>query len=60
MSVRIDVYTIFPEIIEHYCSQSIVGRAQQGGFATIEALDIRDGADDARRTIDDTPVGGGA
>jgi tRNA (guanine37-N1)-methyltransferase len=60
MSVRIDVYTIFPEIIEHYCAQSIVGRAQQGGFATIEALDIRDGADDARRTIDDTPVGGGA
>jgi tRNA (guanine37-N1)-methyltransferase len=58
--VRIDVFTIFPELIEHYCSATILGRAQAKGVAVITALDLRDGAEDERRSVDDTPFGGGA
>ena len=58
--MRIDVYTLFPEIIDHYASQSILGRAQRDAKAEITAINIRDGASDERRSVDDTPFGGGA
>jgi tRNA (guanine37-N1)-methyltransferase len=60
MALRIDVYSLFPELIEHYCSASIVGRARERGLFELCSLDLRDGADDERRTVDDTPFGGGA
>ena len=58
--MRIDVFTLFPELIEHYCAGTILGRAQKAGVVEIAALDLRDGADDDRGTVDDTPFGGGA
>ena len=58
--MRIDVFTIFPELIDHYCSATILGRAQARGLVAITALDLRDGAEDERRSVDDTPFGGGA
>ena len=58
--MRVDVFTIFPELIEHYTSSSILGRAQDLGLLDVTACDLRDGATDARRTVDDTPFGGGA
>ena len=58
--MRVDVFTIFPEIIESYASVSILGRAQERGLLDLMAVDLRDGADDERRTVDDTPYGGGA
>ena len=58
--LRIDVFTIFPELIDHYASSSILGRARDLGLLDVTACDLRDGATDARRTVDDTPFGGGA
>jgi tRNA (guanine37-N1)-methyltransferase len=58
--VRIDVFTLFPEAIVGYCATSILGRAQQSGVLSVRAHDLRDGADDAHRTVDDSPFGGGA
>ena len=58
--VQIDVYTLFPELIEHYASSTILGRAQRAGHLAVSAIDLRDGATDERRTVDDTPFGGGA
>ena len=58
--MKIDVITLFPEVIEQYCSTSIMGRAQERGVATITPIDLRSGADDERGTVDDTPFGGGA
>jgi tRNA (guanine37-N1)-methyltransferase len=57
---RIDVFTIFPEAIASYCATSILGRAQAAGALTVVPHDLRDGSDDARRTVDDSPFGGGA
>jgi tRNA (guanine37-N1)-methyltransferase len=58
--VRVDVYTIFPELIEGYAAGSILGRARAAGLVDLRVRDLRDGAHDARRTVDDTPFGGGA
>ncbi len=58
--MRIDVFTIFPDIIDSYTSTSILGRAQAGGHLDVRSHDLRDGADDKHRSVDDSPFGGGA
>lgn len=58
--LRIDVFTIFPELIDGYCSVSIVGRARRAGILDLRAHDLREGATDAHRSVDDAPFGGGA
>lgn len=58
--VRIDVFTIFPNLIKDFCSESLLGKAQQKGLLRVEAHDLRDGANDKHRSVDDTPFGGGA
>src|SRR5580698_512975 len=58
--MRIDVFTLFPDVITSYCAASILGRAQESGALSVRAHDLRQGAEDARRTVDDSPFGGGA
>lgn len=58
--MRIDVLTIFPELIEHYCAESIVGRARANGVAEVAAHDLRDVTTDVHHSVDDAPFGGGA
>jgi tRNA (guanine37-N1)-methyltransferase len=58
--VRIDVFTIFPDVISEYCALSVLGRAADAGALDVRVHDLRDGADDARRSVDDSPFGGGA
>jgi tRNA (guanine37-N1)-methyltransferase len=58
--VRIDVFTIFPDVVITYCGTSVLGRAAAAGALDVRVHDLRDGADDARRSVDDSPFGGGA
>jgi tRNA (guanine37-N1)-methyltransferase len=58
--VRIDVFTIFPEVVTTYCGTSILGRAATSGALDVRVHDLRDGAVDAHRSVDDSPFGGGA
>jgi len=58
--MRIDVLTLFPEVIAAYCATSILGRAQDSGALEVRVHDLRHGAEDTRRTVDDSPFGGGA
>jgi tRNA (guanine37-N1)-methyltransferase len=58
--MRIDVFTLFPGVITSYCATSILGRAQETGALAVHAHDLRDGAQDTHRTMDDSPFGGGA
>ena len=57
---RIDVFTLFPEVVTSYGQASILGRAVAAGVVELRAHDLREGATDARRTVDDAPFGGGA
>jgi tRNA (guanine37-N1)-methyltransferase len=56
----VDVFTIFPEVVEGYCSASLLGRARAQGVLDLRVHDLRSGADDRRRSVDDAPFGGGA
>jgi tRNA (guanine37-N1)-methyltransferase len=58
--VRIDVFTIFPEVVSGYCGASILGRAVATGALDVRVHDLRGGADDPHRSVDDSPFGGGA
>jgi tRNA (guanine37-N1)-methyltransferase len=58
--VRIDVFTIFPELLEHFTSGSLLGRARDNGVLDLRVHDLRSGAPDPRRSVDDAPFGGGA
>jgi len=59
-ALRIDVFTIFPEVVDGYCDVSIVGRARRDGIVDVRVHDLRSGASDPHRTVDDAPFGGGA
>lgn len=58
--MKFNVITIFPHIIDQYSKESILGRGQKAGAIKVAAIDLRAFADDKRKTIDDTPCGGGA
>ncbi len=57
--MRIDVLTLFPELIEAFATSSIVGRAQDAGLVSIRCVNFRDFARDRHRSVDDRPFGGG-
>lgn len=57
--MRIDILTLFPDIVESYCGESIIGRAQKNGYIQINAWNIRDYTLDKHNRVDDTPYGGG-
>ena len=54
------ILTLFPEMIEHVLSTSIIGRAVQNGYLHIQAVNIRDFTADKHKKVDDYPYGGGA
>ena len=58
--MKYNVLTIFPDIITSYCNESVLGRAQKNKYIAVNAVNLRDFAQDQRKTIDDTPYGGGA
>jgi tRNA (guanine37-N1)-methyltransferase len=58
--VRVDVFTIFPGLLEAVGSESLVGRARQCGLLDLRIHDLRSAATDPRRSVDDSPFGGGA
>jgi tRNA (guanine37-N1)-methyltransferase len=58
--VRVDVFTIFPELIEPALRVSLLGRACESGIVDVRLHDPRDFATDRHRSVDDTPFGGGA
>jgi tRNA (guanine37-N1)-methyltransferase len=58
--VRIDVFTIFPELVDRFCRESLLGRARDAGLLHLRCHDLRDHTTDVHRTVDDAPFGGGA
>jgi len=58
-AMRIDVVTLFPELIENCLRSGVVGRAQERGLLAVRTWNPRDFATDSHRTVDDRPCGGG-
>jgi tRNA (guanine37-N1)-methyltransferase len=57
--MRIDVLTLFPEVMQPYVTASILGRAQDAGLVEIHTHQLRDYSRDPHRKVDDRPFGGG-
>jgi tRNA (guanine37-N1)-methyltransferase len=57
--VKINVVTIFPDVIKVPLGFSIPARAAAAGLVTYSVIDLRDYTHDRHRTVDDTPYGGG-
>ena len=58
--MRVDVFTIFPAMVDGFADQSLLGRARQRGLLDVRVHDLRSATDDPHRSVDDSPFGGGA
>jgi tRNA (guanine37-N1)-methyltransferase len=58
--VRIDVFTIFPSMVDDFASQSLLGKGRERGVLDVRVHDLRSGATEPHRSVDDSPFGGGA
>ncbi len=57
--MRIGVISLFPEMVSTIAEYGVVGRAQRRELIALLVENPRDFTDDAHRTVDDRPYGGG-
>lgn len=57
--MRIDVLTLFPQMLEAVLGDSIIGRAREKGILEINFIDMRDFTQNKHRKVDDYPFSGG-
>jgi len=58
--MRIDVFTIFPGLVDGFCGEGLLGKSRANGLLDLRTHDPRDHTADVHRTVDDAPFGGGA
>jgi tRNA (guanine37-N1)-methyltransferase len=58
--MRVDLFTIFPGMLDGFLAESLIGKARSQGVLDIRVHDLRSMATDPHRSVDDTPFGGGA
>jgi tRNA (guanine37-N1)-methyltransferase len=56
---RIDIVTIFPELVAHFLDGSLLGQARKDGVVDVRVADLRQFATGRHKSVDDTPYGGG-
>jgi tRNA (guanine37-N1)-methyltransferase len=54
-----DIITIFPEFFRSILEHGLLKRALDGSYVSIRLHNLRDFTDDAHRSVDDRPFGGG-
>lgn len=57
--MRIDVITIFPEMLDGFLRASMMKRAAEKGILDLRTINLRDYTHDRHKTTDDRPFGGG-
>lgn len=57
--IRIDVITLFPQLVQTVIEHGVVGRAADKGLLDLKLWNPRDYTTDRHRTVDDRPYGGG-
>lgn len=58
--MRIDVLTIFPDLVGAFLDAGVVGRGRTRGLLDLRVHDLRSVASGPHRSVDDAPFGGGA
>jgi tRNA (guanine37-N1)-methyltransferase len=59
MTMRFDIFTLFPEVFNSYLETGIIGRAMDNGLLQVGLHNIRDWAWDKHHVTDDAPYAGG-
>ncbi len=57
--MRIEVFTIFPSLVDGFLGESLLGRGRDTGLLDLRVHDLRSAATDPHRSVDDSPFGGG-
>lgn len=57
--MKIQIISLFPDMFPPVLGASMLWKAQEKGIVTYEYVDLRDYGLGPRRTVDDTPYGGG-
>ncbi len=57
--LKIDIITIFPDMVKPVLNDSIMKRAQEKGKVQLRVFDLRDYTKDKHKKVDDRPFGGG-
>jgi len=60
MPLHIDILTLFPQMLDGFLAESILGKALERGLLSVKVHDLRDWTTDKHHTADDRPFGGGA
>ncbi len=58
--MKYHILGLFPEILDHYFSQSLLGKAREKGVIGFQYHQLRDYAQNKHSAVDDKPYGGGA
>ncbi|OUW19624.1 MAG: tRNA (guanosine(37)-N1)-methyltransferase TrmD [Opitutales bacterium TMED158] len=58
--MKIDVLTLFPQMLDGFLSESMMGRARANGIVDVGVHNLRDWAKGKHKQVDDRPFGGGA
>ncbi len=59
-NLKLNFYTILPEVFPGFLGTSLTGKALKDGKWSYDVINIRDYATDVHKSVDDTPLGGGA
>ena len=57
--MQIEVFTIWPQMVQQFLSHSLLGKAQESGILEMLVHDIRAATSDPHQSVDDSPFGGG-
>lgn len=57
--MKFDIVTLFPELIDIYKNNGIIGRAVENGLFEFGYTNLRDYSEDKHKKVDDYPYGGG-
>lgn len=57
--MKIQIITLFPEVLEPYLNASMLWKAKDRGIASYEFINLREFGLGPRKQVDDTPYGGG-
>lgn len=58
--MKIDILTLFPEMVESFTKESIIKRAIDKKLIEVNVIDFRKYSTDPHKKVDDTPYGGGS
>ena len=56
LGLDVAVFTIFPQLVDSFAAESLLGRAQRRGLIRVATHDLRDYTDDVHRSVDDKEI----